>query len=74
VLSPYAKPNYVSHGLTDTSSILRFIEDNWDLGQIGDQSFDAMAGSILDNFDFTSAPRTKPVFLDPTSGEVVKKP
>ncbi len=72
VVSPYAKQNYVSHALTDTSSILRFIEDNWDLGQIGDQSFDALAGSILDSFDFTSAPRTTPVLLNPTSGAVVK--
>ncbi len=72
VISPYAKQNYVSHALTDTSSILRFVEDNWDLGQIGDQSFDALAGSILDSFDFTSAPRTAPVLLDPTSGQVTK--
>jgi phospholipase C len=72
LISPYAKQNYVSHALTDTSSVLRFIEDNWDLGQIGDQSFDAMAGSILDAFDFTSAPRTAPLTLNPTTGAVVK--
>ena len=72
VISPYAKKNYVSHALTDTTSILRFIEDNWDLGRIGDQSFDAIAGSILDSFDFTSAARTAAYTLDPTSGEVVK--
>jgi phospholipase C len=73
VISPYAKQNYVSHALTDTTSVLRFIEDNWDLGSIGDQSLDAIAGSILDSFDFTSAPRTKPLLLDPTSGQVRKK-
>ena len=72
VISPYAKSNYVSHALTDTSSLLRFIEDNWDLGRIGDQSFDALAGSILDSFDFTSTTRTKRVLLDPTSGQVTK--
>ena len=72
VISPYAKRNYVDHAVTDQSSILRFIEDNWDLGQIGDQSFDAMAGSILGNFDFTTANR-KPVILDPTSGEVTSR-
>jgi phospholipase C len=72
VISPYAKQNYVSHALTDTSSVLRFIEDNWDLGRIGDQSFDAMAGSILDSFDFTSAPHTAPLTLNPTTGAVVK--
>jgi len=73
VVSPYAKKNYVSHALTDTSSILRFIENNWDLGTIGDQSFDALAGSILDSFDFTSAPHTAPILLNPTTGAVVRK-
>jgi len=28
VISPYAKPNFVDHTLTDQSSIIRFIEDN----------------------------------------------
>ena len=72
VISPYAKQNYVSHAVTDTSSILKFIEDNWDLGQIGDQSFDGIAGSILDSFDFISAPRITPILLSPTSGAVIK--
>jgi phospholipase C len=52
VISPFAKVNYVDHRLTDQSSILRFIEDNWRLGRIADQSFDAIAGSILGLFDF----------------------
>jgi len=73
VISPYAKQNYVNHTLTDHTSVLRFIEDNWGLGRIGDQSFDALAGSILDSFDFTSATRNKPVQLNPTTGEVVGK-
>jgi phospholipase C len=68
VISPFAKPNFVDHTLTDTTSILRFIEDNWSLGRIGDQSFDALAGSILNSFDFTGTP-TKALLLDPTSGE-----
>ena len=29
VISPYARVNFVDHGLTDQTSILRFIEDNW---------------------------------------------
>ncbi|HEY1754279.1 MAG TPA: alkaline phosphatase family protein [Bryobacteraceae bacterium] len=68
VISPFAKPNFVDHTTTDTTSILRFIEDNWNLGRIGDQSFDAIAGSILNSFDFTGTP-AKPLILDPTSGE-----
>jgi phospholipase C len=69
VISPYAKRNYVSHTLADTTSVLRFIEDNWKLGQFGDQSFDALAGSILDNFDFSSEPREGRLQLDPTTGQ-----
>ncbi len=70
VISPYARQNYVSHAITDTTSILRFIEDNWNLGRLGDQSFDALAGSILDIFDFTSEPHTNTVLLNETTGEL----
>ena len=52
VISPYAKPNFVDHTLTDQTSILRFIEDNWKLGRIGDHSFDARAGSLKHLFNF----------------------
>jgi phospholipase C len=72
VISPYAKRNFVSHALNDQTSILRFIEDNWDLGRLGDQSFDALAGSILDLFNFTSPPRSKTVLLDEMTGEIRK--
>ena len=34
VVSPWVKVNYVDHSLTDQSSMLRFIEDNWDLNYI----------------------------------------
>ena len=40
IISPWAKSNYIDHQITDQSSILRFIEDNWNLGRMGDQSFD----------------------------------
>jgi len=42
VISPYAKTNFVDNTLTDQSSILRFIEDNWSTGRIGGGSFDAI--------------------------------
>jgi phospholipase C len=73
VISPYAKQNHVDHELTDQTSVLRFIEDNWGLPRIGDQSFDALANSILSHFDFTSAPHTGTVVLNPTTGQVVGK-
>jgi phospholipase C len=55
VISPYAKVNFVDHRLTDQTSIIRFIEDNWGLGRIGNQSFDAKAGSLMNMYDFTTA-------------------
>jgi phospholipase C len=70
VISPYAKSNYVDHALTDQTSILRFIEDNW-LGsqRIGSGSFDAIAGSLNGMFNFT-APVNGPLILD-QNGQVV---
>ncbi len=69
VISPYAKSNFVDGTLTDQSSILRFIEDNWLGGQrIGGGSFDALAGS-LDGMLSWSHPDFQPLFLNPATGE-----
>jgi phospholipase C len=68
VISPYSKENFVDHTITDQSSILRFIEDNWNLGRIGNQSFDALAGPLTNMFDFSNNGNHK-LFLDPTTGE-----
>jgi phospholipase C len=70
VISPFAKQNFVDSTLNDTTSILRFIEDNWNLGRLGDQSFDALAGSVLNAFNF-SGPAAPPLFLDPDTGLIV---
>jgi phospholipase C len=71
-ISPWAKVNFVDHSVTDQTSILRFIEDNWDLGRIGDQSFDEKAGSLLNLFEFRH-PRIGNFFLDPTTGEPIDR-
>ncbi len=73
VISPYAKTNFVDNTLTDQSSIIHFIEENWALGGIGNGSFDAISGSIENMFDFTQ--KVNPghrhqVFLDPDTGLV----
>jgi len=70
VISPWARENFVDSTLTDQSSILKFIEDNWNLGRIGNGSFDAVAGSLLNMFDF-SHPHGRRLFLDTLTGEVV---
>ncbi|RKP49614.1 phospholipase C [Pararobbsia silviterrae] len=71
VISPWAKSNYVDHTPIEQSSVIRFIEDNWLEGKrIGDGSFDATAGSIMDLFDFNGGPRNGRLFLDTSTGVV----
>jgi phospholipase C len=72
VVSPYAKQNFVDHTLTEQTSVLKFIEDNWSLGRIGDQSFDERAGTLDDMFDFAGGPVAPKVFLDQDSGVVTR--
>jgi phospholipase C len=55
VVSPYARKGRVSHTQYEFGSILRFIEDTWDLGRLG--TSDVRATSIGDCFDFTQQPR-----------------
>jgi phospholipase C len=69
VISPYARANYVDHRVTDQSSILRFIEDNWNLGRIGDGSADAIAGKLNGLFDFGRTDHNRALFLDPVTGQ-----
>ncbi len=72
VISPFAKRNFVDGTVTDQSSVLRFVEDNWGLGRIGNQSFDALAGPLNDMFNFDSHDgQGRRLFLDPTTGKPV---
>ncbi|GAA1581816.1 alkaline phosphatase family protein [Kribbella hippodromi] len=72
VVSPYAKVNHVDHSLTDQTSVLKFIEDNWRTGRIGDHSFDQRAGSMNGMFSFWGHPSGKKLILDPKTGAVVR--
>jgi phospholipase C len=71
VISPWSKRNFVDHTMTDQSSIIRFIEDNWLGGQrIGQGSTDGIANSISNMFDF-AAPQANGVFIvNPNFGYV----
>ncbi len=72
VISPSPKRITSHHTVADQSSIIRFIEDNWALGRIGDQSFDAIAGSIMNMFDFHAYGGGRQLILDPDSGQVTQ--
>ncbi len=69
VISPYAKTNFVDHTTTDQSSILRFVEENWKTGPIGNYSFDQKAGSLTNLFDFDRHHKADTLYLDPASGQ-----
>ena len=73
VISPYARANFVDGTLTDQSSILRFIEDNWRTGRIGGGSFDVDAGPLTNMLDFNRhADGGRKLLLDPATGEPVQ--
>jgi len=72
VISPYAKRNFVDHSVSDQTSILRFVEDNWGTGRIGNHSFDEKAGTLADLFTFGDHGghrSTGTLLLDPTTGQ-----
>jgi phospholipase C len=68
VISPFAKANFVDNTLTDQTSILRFIEDNFGLGRIGSKSSDQFAGMLTNMLSLGQA-RTDILILDSSTGE-----
>jgi len=63
IISPYAKRGYVSHTQYEFGSILKFVEEAFDLPSLASQAFgsgytDARANSMDDTFDFARAPRS----------------
>jgi phospholipase C len=73
VISPWSRSNFVDHTLTDQTSVIRFVEDNWLNSQrIGEGSFDAVANSIANMFDFDGKQPAKGRYiLNETTGEVM---
>jgi phospholipase C len=75
VISPWVKPNSMSHTRISQTSVVRFIEDNWLHGKrIGGGSFDAGVGSINDLFDFSSSGKAAQLYLDPATGNPLSAP
>lgn len=55
LVSPYAKKGFIDSTELDYTSILKFIEENWDLEPL--TARDAKAKSIINAFDFSQPPR-----------------
>jgi phospholipase C len=54
IISPYARPDHVSHTVYEHSSILRFVETRYGLTPL--TARDSAASNMLDSFDFTQQP------------------
>jgi phospholipase C len=59
IVSPWAKPGYVSHKITDHTSALAFIETQWNLPPMTKR--DAAAWDYTDQFDFSAPSHETPV-------------
>ena len=60
IISPWARINHVDHTLTDQTSVIHFVEDNWLGGErIGDGSYDALSGPLTGMFNFAE-PQAQP--------------
>jgi len=69
VISPYAKVNFVDHTMTDQTSILKFIEDNWLGGTRIPGSYDAIANGLDNMLDLSGSGQAGKLILDPTTGQ-----
>jgi len=71
VISPWARHNFVDHTVTDQTSVLRFVEDNWLGGKrLGAGSFDTIANPINNMFNFERPENSGSFILDPSTGTV----
>jgi len=70
IVSPWARENFVDHSVTDQSSIIHFVEDNWLGGQrIGNGSYDLLSGPLFQMFNFSKIRNDGTLFLNPNTGE-----
>jgi trimeric autotransporter adhesin len=69
IVSPYAKPGYVSHTQYEFSSVIKTIEEQFGLPFLtkrDPQARDATANDMFDSFDFNQQPLS-PLILQPRS-------
>ena len=62
IISPWAKPGYVSHTQYEFSSFLKIVEERYNLPSLTER--DAIANDMLDSFDFSQQP-LPPLMLTP---------
>jgi phospholipase C len=55
LVSPYARMGHIDHTQLDHTSILKFIEENWNIPPLAER--DAKANNFTSAFDFSMTPR-----------------
>ncbi|SRR6266487_1199230 len=77
VISPYAKPGYISHQRGEFASFDKFIEENWNLPNLGQRDALAQTSDLMDFFDFNQSPQP-PLILNslplPPAYSILKQP
>jgi hypothetical protein len=59
VISPYAKPGYISHAQGEFASFDKFIEENFGLPSLGQRDSLASTSDLMDFFNFAQTPDKK---------------
>ncbi len=68
LVSPYARKGFIDSTQLDFTSVLKFIEANWNVSALTTR--DANANNFLEAFDFTQTPR-QAAFLSASVGSAV---
>jgi len=63
VISPYTKPGYIGHKVGEFASFDKFIETNWNLGNMGQRDANPQVSDLMDFFNFSQTPN--PVLIEP---------
>lgn len=72
LVSPYAKRGFIDSTTLDFTSILKFIEENWDIAPLAER--DAAANSFMTAFDFEAGPREAVLLNREREVVPIKKP
>lgn len=56
VISPFAKPGYISSAQAEFSSLAKFVLTNWSLPSLGQRDALSSTSDLMDFFDFTQTP------------------
>jgi len=57
VISPYAKHGYISHAQSEFSSFIKFIEEDYNLPNLGARDALPQTGDLMDYFNFSQTPQ-----------------